>query len=114
MFCIGKRKNYYTSDIKCLIHGVPEISGQFRYAETDFPSQKDVLVAATHVDLKIEAITVRVLNLKIKPNIVDKGDVIATCEPVVDIFAHPREYSEAQLPSILENLEYLMKNSEEQ
>ncbi|GBN20333.1 hypothetical protein AVEN_131315-1 [Araneus ventricosus] len=72
------------------------------------------IVAATHVDLKIEAIPVRVLNLKNKTKIVDKGDVIATCEPVVDIFAHPREYSEAHLPSILENLEILNENSEEQ
>ncbi|GBN74942.1 hypothetical protein AVEN_265801-1 [Araneus ventricosus] len=37
-----------------------------------------------------------------------KGDVIATCEPVVDIFAHPHEFSEAQyLSPIFEHLEVL-------
>ncbi|GBL75459.1 hypothetical protein AVEN_194636-1 [Araneus ventricosus] len=76
-------------------------------------SQNDVLVAATLVDLKREAIPVRVLNLKNKPKIVDKGAVIATCEPEVDIAVHPQEFSKAQhLPSILENLEGL--NEEQQ
>ncbi|GBM36176.1 hypothetical protein AVEN_218199-1 [Araneus ventricosus] len=93
------------------MQGVPEISGQFRYAVTDFPShvsQKGVLMAATLIDIKREIIPVRVLNLKNKPKIVDKGDVTAMCEPVVDIFANPHEFSEAQhLPSILENLEIL-------
>ncbi|GBN17969.1 hypothetical protein AVEN_161553-1 [Araneus ventricosus] len=93
------------------MQGVPKISGQFRYAIIDFPSQvsqKGVLVAATLVDLKREVIPFRVLNLKNKPKIVDKGDVIATCEPVVDIFSHPHEFSDAQhLPSISENLEIL-------
>ncbi|GBN69126.1 hypothetical protein AVEN_79407-1 [Araneus ventricosus] len=71
-------------------------------------SQIGVLVAATFIDLKREATPVQVLNLKNKPKIVDKGDVTATCEPVVDIFARPQEFSEAQhLPSILENLEIL-------
>ncbi|GBM48171.1 hypothetical protein AVEN_138302-1 [Araneus ventricosus] len=72
--------------------GVPEVPGQFRYAVTDFPSQvsqKGVLVAATLVDLEREAIPVRVLNLNNKPKILDKGTVIATCEPVVDIVARP-------------------------
>ncbi|GBM66823.1 hypothetical protein AVEN_153738-1 [Araneus ventricosus] len=91
--------------------GVPEVPGQFRYAVTDFPShvpQKGVLVAATLVDLEREAIPVRVLNLNTTPKILDKGAVIATCEPVVDIVARPQEFSGAQhLPSILENLEIL-------
>ncbi|GBN33121.1 hypothetical protein AVEN_20966-1 [Araneus ventricosus] len=77
----------------------------------DFPSQvfqKGVLVAATLVDLKREAIPVRVLNLGNKPKTVDKGAVIASCEPAVDIVARPQEFSESQhLPSILENLEGL-------
>ncbi|GBM06338.1 hypothetical protein AVEN_121381-1 [Araneus ventricosus] len=98
------------------MQGVPEISGQFRYAVTDFPSQvsqKVVVVATTLVDLKREAIPVRVLNLKNKPKIVDKGKIFATCEPMVGIFAHPHEFSEAlHLPSILENLEIL--NEEQQ
>ncbi|GBM15592.1 hypothetical protein AVEN_95234-1 [Araneus ventricosus] len=80
-------------------------------AVTDFPSQvsqKAVLVAATLVDLKREAIPVRVLNLNNKPKTVDKGAVIATCEPVVDIVARPQEFSESlRLPLILENLEGL-------
>ncbi|GBM58531.1 hypothetical protein AVEN_268606-1 [Araneus ventricosus] len=60
------------------------------------------------LQLKREAVPVRVLNLKNKPKIVDKGDIIATCEPVVDIFACPQESSEAQhLLPILENLEIL-------
>ncbi|GBO11509.1 Retrovirus-related Pol polyprotein from transposon 297 [Araneus ventricosus] len=91
--------------------GVPEVSGKFRYAVTDFPSQvsqKGVLVAATFVDLKKEAIPVRVLNLDHKPKTIDKGAVIATCEPVVDIVARPQGFSESLLlPSILENLEGL-------
>ncbi|GBL90664.1 hypothetical protein AVEN_219332-1 [Araneus ventricosus] len=89
--------------------GVTEVSGQFRYAVTYFlsqVSQKGVLVAVALVDLKREAIPVRVLNLDNKPKTVDKGAVIAMCEPVVDIITHPQEFSEAQhLPSILENLE---------
>ncbi|GBL86953.1 hypothetical protein AVEN_239263-1, partial [Araneus ventricosus] len=67
-------------------------------------SQKGLLVAATLVDMEMEAIPVRVLNLNSKPKILDKGDVIATCEPVVDIVARPQEFSGAQhLPSTLEN-----------
>ncbi|GBM85757.1 hypothetical protein AVEN_232247-1 [Araneus ventricosus] len=81
------------------------------YAVTDFPSQvshKGVLVAATLVDLKKEAIPVRVLNLDHEPKTIDKGAVIATCEPVVDIVARPQGFSESlRLPSILENLEGL-------
>ncbi|GBN72220.1 Retrovirus-related Pol polyprotein from transposon 297, partial [Araneus ventricosus] len=91
--------------------GVPEASGKFRYAVKDFPSQvsqKGVLVAATLVDLKKEAIPVRVLNLDHKPKTIDKGAVIAACEPVVDIVARPQKFSESlRLPSILENLEGL-------
>ncbi|GBM88893.1 hypothetical protein AVEN_134152-1 [Araneus ventricosus] len=71
-------------------------------------SQKGVLVAATLVDLKREVLPVRALNLKNKPKIVDNGNVIATCEPMVDIFAHHHEVSEAQhLTPILENFEIL-------
>ncbi|GBN21579.1 hypothetical protein AVEN_112379-1 [Araneus ventricosus] len=84
---------------------------RFRYAITDFPSQvsqKGVLVAAPLADLKREAIPVRFLNLDNKLKTLDKGAIIATCEPVVDIVARPQEFSEAQhLPSILENLEGL-------
>ncbi|GBN36083.1 hypothetical protein AVEN_178774-1 [Araneus ventricosus] len=85
------------------------------YAVKDIPSQvsqKGVLVAATFVDLKREAIPFRVLNLDNKPKTVDKGAVIVTCEPVVDIVARPQEFSESlRLPSILKGL---MKNSEQQ
>ncbi|GBN12509.1 hypothetical protein AVEN_17638-1 [Araneus ventricosus] len=113
---LAKERAIIPARSECLIQGVPEISVQFRYAVIDFSSQvsqKDVLVAAKLVDLKREAIPVRVLNLKNKPKIVDKGDVIATCEPVVDIFARPQEFSEAQhLLSILESLEIL--NEEQQ
>ncbi|GBN29169.1 hypothetical protein AVEN_88190-1 [Araneus ventricosus] len=108
---LAKERTIIPARSECLMQGDSEISGQFRYAVTDFPSQvsqKGVLVEGTLVDLKREVIPVRVLNLKNKPKLVDKGDVIATCEPVVDIFAHPHEFSEAQhLPSILENLEIL-------
>ncbi|GBN30424.1 Retrovirus-related Pol polyprotein from transposon 297 [Araneus ventricosus] len=101
---------------KDLFAGVTEVSGKFRYAVTDFPSQvsqKGVLVAATLVDLKREAIPVRVLDLDNKPKTVDKGAVIATFEPVVDIVARPQEFSESlHLPLILENLEGL--NEEQQ
>ncbi|GBN48060.1 Transposon Ty3-G Gag-Pol polyprotein, partial [Araneus ventricosus] len=96
---------------ECLIQGVPEVPGQFRYAVTNFPSQvsqKGVLVGDTLVDLEMEAIPVRVLNLNNKPKILDKEDVIATCDPVVDIVARPQEFSTAQhLQSTLENLQIL-------
>ncbi|KAF8786015.1 hypothetical protein HNY73_011494 [Argiope bruennichi] len=91
-------------------NGVPEVSAQFRYAVTDFPSQvseKGVLVAVSQVSLKTEAIPVRVLNLNNKPKIVNKGTVIASCDPVVDIVALPQEFSGAHSPTILENLEEL-------
>ncbi|GBM65528.1 hypothetical protein AVEN_83380-1 [Araneus ventricosus] len=77
----------------------------------DFPSQvsqEGVLVAATLVDLEREAIPIRVLNLNNKPKFLDKGAVIATCEPVLDIVACPQEFSGAQhLQSTLENIEIL-------
>ncbi|GBO44012.1 hypothetical protein AVEN_146553-1 [Araneus ventricosus] len=93
---LAKEKTIIPARSECLIQGVPEVSGKFRYAVTDFPSQgsqKGVLVAATLVDLKREAIPVRVLNLHNKQKTVDKGAVIATCEPVVDIVARPQEFS---------------------
>ncbi|GBL93117.1 hypothetical protein AVEN_216469-1 [Araneus ventricosus] len=89
---LAKKRTIIPARSECLIQGVPEVPGQFRYAVTDFPSQtsqKDVLVVATLVDLEMEAIPVRVLNLNNKHKILDKGDVIATCEPVVDIVARP-------------------------
>ncbi|GBN71653.1 Retrovirus-related Pol polyprotein from transposon 297 [Araneus ventricosus] len=56
----------------------------------------------------MEAIPVRVLNLNNEPKILDKGAVIVTCEPVMDIVARPQEFSGAQhLPSTLENFEIL-------
>ncbi|GBM91843.1 Retrovirus-related Pol polyprotein from transposon 297 [Araneus ventricosus] len=108
---LAKEKNIIPTRSECLIQGVPEVSGKFRYSVTDFPSQvsqKGVLVAATLVDLKREARPVQVLNLDNKPKTVDKGAVIATCEPVVDVVARPQEFSESlRLPLILENLEGL-------
>ncbi|GBM98038.1 Retrovirus-related Pol polyprotein from transposon 297 [Araneus ventricosus] len=108
---LAKKKTIIPARSECLIKGVPEVSGKSRYALTNFPSQasqKGVLMAATLVDLKREAIPVRVLNLDNKPKIVDKGAVIATCEPVVDNVARPQEFSESlRLQSILENLEGL-------
>ncbi|GBM70384.1 hypothetical protein AVEN_123594-1 [Araneus ventricosus] len=106
-----KEKTIIPARSECLIQGVPEVPGQFRYAVTDFSSyvsQKAVLVAVTLVDLEMEAIPVIVLNLNNKPKILDKGDVIATCEPVVDIIVRPQEFSGAQhLPSTLENFQIL-------
>ncbi|GBM99669.1 hypothetical protein AVEN_160069-1 [Araneus ventricosus] len=52
---LAKEKTTIAARSECLIQGVPEVSGKFRYAVTDFPShvsQKGVLVAATLVDLK--------------------------------------------------------------
>ncbi|GBN74829.1 hypothetical protein AVEN_137480-1 [Araneus ventricosus] len=110
-----KEKTIIPARSECLIHRVPEASGKFRYVVMDFPSQvsqKSVLVAATLVDLKREAIPVRVLNLDNKPKTVDKGVVIATCEPVVDVVARPQEFSESlRLPLILKGL---MENNEQQ
>ncbi|GBM77913.1 Transposon Ty3-I Gag-Pol polyprotein, partial [Araneus ventricosus] len=106
-----KKRTIIPARSECLIQGIPEAPGQFRYAVTDFPSQvsqKGVLVAATLVDLEMEVIPVRVLNLNNKPKILNKGDVIATCEPVVDIVARPQGFSGAQhLQSTLENLQIL-------
>ncbi|GBM40902.1 Retrovirus-related Pol polyprotein from transposon 297 [Araneus ventricosus] len=108
---LAKKRTIIPARSECHIQGVPEVPGQFRYAVTDFPSyvsQKGVLVAATFVDLEMEAIPVRVLNLNNKPKILDEGDVIATCEKVVDIVARPQEFSVVQhLPSTLGNLEIL-------
>ncbi|GBM88745.1 hypothetical protein AVEN_186235-1 [Araneus ventricosus] len=67
---LAKEKTIIPASSECLINGVPEVSGKFRYAVTDIPSQisqKGVLVAATLVDLKREAIPDRVLNLDNKP-----------------------------------------------
>ncbi|GBM39863.1 hypothetical protein AVEN_45816-1 [Araneus ventricosus] len=108
---LAKKRTIIPARSECLIQGVPEVPGQFRYAVTNFPSQasqKGVLVAATLVDLEIEAIPVRVLNLNNKPKILDKGDAIATCEPVVGIVARPQEFSGAQhLQSTLDNFQIL-------
>ncbi|GBM39276.1 Transposon Ty3-I Gag-Pol polyprotein [Araneus ventricosus] len=108
---LAKKRTIIPARSECLIQGIPEVPGQFRYAVTDFHSQvpqKGVLVAATLVDLERKAIPVRVLNLNNTPKILDKGAVIATCEPVVDIVVRPQEFSEAQhLSSILESLEML-------
>ncbi|GBN68729.1 hypothetical protein AVEN_133817-1 [Araneus ventricosus] len=96
---LAKERTIIPARSECLIQGIPEVPGQFRYAVTNFPnqaSQKGVLVAATLVDLEMEAIPVRVLSLNNKPNILDKGDVNATCEPVVDIVARPQEFSGSQ------------------
>ncbi|GBN28933.1 hypothetical protein AVEN_262199-1 [Araneus ventricosus] len=102
-----KRELKYQQDQNILFREFPK----FRYAVRNFPSQaskKGVFVAATLVDLEMEAIPVRVLNLNNKPKILDKGHVIATCEPVVDIVASPQEFSGAQhLPSTLENFQIL-------
>ncbi|GBM83645.1 hypothetical protein AVEN_160813-1 [Araneus ventricosus] len=67
---LAKEKTIIPARSECLIQGVPEVSGKFRYAVIDFPiqvSQKGVLVVATLVDLKREDIPVRVLNLDNKP-----------------------------------------------
>ncbi|GBN68363.1 hypothetical protein AVEN_223912-1 [Araneus ventricosus] len=110
-FLLARKKTIIPARSECLIQGVPEVSGQFRYAVTDFPSQasqKGVIVEATLVNLEMEAIPFRVLSLNNKHKILDKGAVIATCEPVVDIVARPQEFSSAQhLPSTLENFEIL-------
>ncbi|GBM35397.1 Retrovirus-related Pol polyprotein from transposon 297 [Araneus ventricosus] len=108
---LAKSRTVIPARSECLIQGIPEVPGQFRYAVTDFHSQvpqKGVLVAATLVDLEREAIPVRVLNLNNTPKILDKGAVIATCEPVVDIIVRPQEFSEMHhLSLILETLEML-------
>ncbi|GBM42270.1 hypothetical protein AVEN_234989-1 [Araneus ventricosus] len=67
---LAKKRTIIPARSECFIQGVPEVPGQFRYAVTNFPSQvsqKGVLVAATLVDLEMEAIPVRVLNLNNKP-----------------------------------------------
>ncbi|GBN96246.1 hypothetical protein AVEN_242122-1 [Araneus ventricosus] len=110
-FVLAKKRTVIPARSECFIQGIPEVPGKFRYAFTDFHSQvpqKGVIVAATLADLEREAIPVRVLNLNNTPKILDKGAVIATSEPVVDIVARPPEFSEPQhLSSILESLEMM-------
>ncbi|KAF8789986.1 hypothetical protein HNY73_005077 [Argiope bruennichi] len=107
----SKEKTVIPAGSECLVRGVTKFSEQFRYAVTNSPNQiseKDVLVAATLVDLKKETIPVRVLNVDNKPKTMDKGAVIASYEPVVDIVARPQEFSGKQpIQSILENIEGL-------
>ncbi|GBN14406.1 hypothetical protein AVEN_192141-1 [Araneus ventricosus] len=115
---LSKERTIIPARSECLIQGVPEVPGQFRYDVTNFPSQtsqKSILVAATLVDLEMEAVPVRVLNLNNKPKILDKGHVIANCEPVW--------ISSLVLKNFLEHniyrqpwriFKYLMKNNEQQ
>ncbi|GBN93536.1 hypothetical protein AVEN_169936-1 [Araneus ventricosus] len=96
---LAKKRPLIPARSECLNQVVPEVSGQFKYAVTDFPSQvspEDILVAATLVDLERKVIPVRVLNLKNKPKILDKGAVTATYELVIDIVVRPQEFSGAQ------------------
>ncbi|GFU46007.1 retrovirus-related Pol polyprotein from transposon 297 [Nephila pilipes] len=107
----AKEKTVIPASSECLIRGVTKTSEHFRYAVTNSPSQsseKGVLVAATLVDLKKETVPVRILNMDNKPETMDKGDIIASYEPVVDIVARSQEFSgEHPIQSILENLEGL-------
>ncbi|GFS64075.1 transposon Ty3-I Gag-Pol polyprotein, partial [Nephila pilipes] len=107
----AKEKNVIPARSECLIRGVTKASEHFRYAVTDSSSQiseKGVLVAATLVDLKKETIPARILSMDNKPKTMDKGAIIASYEPVVDIVARPQEFSgEHSSHSILENLEGL-------
>ncbi|GBN55348.1 Retrovirus-related Pol polyprotein from transposon 297 [Araneus ventricosus] len=67
-----------------------------------------LMLVDTGANVTLISHPVRVLSLDNKPKTVDKGAVIATYEPVVDIVARPQEFSESlRLPSILENLEGL-------
>ncbi|GBM38697.1 hypothetical protein AVEN_196179-1 [Araneus ventricosus] len=115
---LAKEKTIIPARSECLIQGVPEASGKFRYVITDFPSQvsqKGVLLAATLVDLKKEAIPVRVLNLDHKPKTINKGAVIATCEQwwisLLVLKNFPNHYASRQSWRILKGL---MKNNEQQ
>ncbi|GFS86176.1 retrovirus-related Pol polyprotein from transposon 297 [Nephila pilipes] len=105
----AKEKTIIPARSECLIRGVTKASKHFRYAVTNSPSQiseKGVLVAATLVNLKKETIPVRILNMDNKPKTMDKGAIIASYKPVVDIVARPQEFSgEQPIQSILENLE---------
>ncbi|GBO23010.1 hypothetical protein AVEN_27754-1 [Araneus ventricosus] len=52
-YMLAKKRTIIPTRSECLIQGVPEVPGQFRYAVTNFPSQasqKGVLVTATLVD----------------------------------------------------------------
>ncbi|GBM66655.1 hypothetical protein AVEN_258317-1 [Araneus ventricosus] len=113
-----KKRTIIPARSECLIQGVPEVPGQFRYAVADFPSQvfqKTVLVAATLVDLERVAIPVRVLNLKINPRLWTKELLL---RPVNQWWI-----SSFVLKNFLEHiisrqpwriLKYLMKNNEQQ
>ncbi|GFT78669.1 uncharacterized protein NPIL_518731, partial [Nephila pilipes] len=107
----AKEKTVIPARSECLIRGVTKASEHFRYAVTNSSSQiseKGVLVAATLVDLKKKTIPVRILNMDNKPKTMDKGAIIASYEPVVDIVARPQKFSgEHPFHSILEYLEGL-------
>ncbi|GBN63414.1 Retrovirus-related Pol polyprotein from transposon 297 [Araneus ventricosus] len=96
---------------KAEIHGKLDAAiecGSRKFQHRIYPSFPERCPYGGFFDLKREAIPVRVLNLDNKPKTVDKGAVIATCEPVLDIVARLQEFSESlRLPSILENLEGL-------
>ncbi|GFT57900.1 transposon Ty3-I Gag-Pol polyprotein [Nephila pilipes] len=107
----AKEKTVIPARSECLIRGITKASEHFRYAVTNSSSQiseKGVLVAATLVDLKKKTIPVRILNMDNEPKTMDKGAIIASYEPVVDIVTRPQEFSgEHPFHSILENLEGL-------
>ncbi|GBN66849.1 hypothetical protein AVEN_138617-1 [Araneus ventricosus] len=111
---MAKKRTIIPARSECLIQGVPEVPGQFRYAVTDFPSrvsQKGVLVAATLVDLEMEAIPVRVLNLNNKSKILDKGDVIAN-QWWISSLVHKNFLEHNIFRQFWKILKYSMKNSE--
>ncbi|GBN93774.1 Transposon Ty3-I Gag-Pol polyprotein [Araneus ventricosus] len=94
--------------------GIPELGLIICFFFPNQASQKVVLVAATLVLLEMEATPLIVLNLNNELKILDKLDVIATCEPVVDIVARPQEFLEHNIyRQPWRILKYLMKNSEE-
>ncbi|GBN87065.1 hypothetical protein AVEN_267182-1, partial [Araneus ventricosus] len=114
---LAKEKTIIPARSECLIQGVLETSGKFRYAVTDFPSQvsqKGVLVAATLVDLKKEAVPVRVLNLDHKPKTIEELLLRHVSQWWISLLVlknFPNYYASRQSWRILKGL---MKNKEQQ
>ncbi|GBO18326.1 hypothetical protein AVEN_271724-1 [Araneus ventricosus] len=77
-------------------------------------SQKGVLVATTHVDLKRKAITIRVLNLDNKPKTVDKGaNFISTIDSYVGRFQYDSKQNKCKLSSTNQAISYTFASFKE-
>ncbi|GBO02856.1 hypothetical protein AVEN_129062-1 [Araneus ventricosus] len=103
MFVLAKEKTLYQQDRNVLSRESQRLLGNSDTLQRTFLAKfpRQVSCGGHTVDLKKGSHPVRILNLDHKPKTIDKGVVIATCEPVVDTVARPsRTFPESRLPSI--------------